>query len=117
MHNEINITNNNNTYEAKARISRVSKDKGDDDDTKKKGADDDDDLGLKKKKKPIDGLDGYKSGDDKDKKWFITFTCETNCSDRGICLNKTCFCQQGNFFLIKALHMKIVHFRIKSSHY
>ena len=87
---KINTTQNNSSR----RKSRI---KGDDDDSaKKKGGEDDDDVGVKKKVILSEGAEGYISGDDKNKRWFLSKECETNCSNRGVCLYKTCFCQQGN---------------------
>jgi hypothetical protein len=60
-------------------------------------SDEDEDLFSKKKKvkSSIENENSYITGVDLGKIWVMNLECPNNCSRRGICLNSTCFCDQG----------------------
>lgn len=73
-------------------------------------SDDDDESTKKKKGKSIivDAGSTYVTGSDPSKVWVITKNCPNNCNKRGLCLNSTCFCDQGKKKLTQVIHFQIV---------
>lgn len=102
-----NITLNFSTIKIDPKMRKSLAPKSDDDDTPTKktnsssknasSSDDEDDLLTKKKKsKSTQESDtSFITGVDTGKLWVMNNGCPNNCSERGVCLNSTCFCDQG----------------------